>query len=99
MAHIDVLVELAAEPNIAIKATGTPSMATDDFPFRSVHPFLKRLYDAYGADRMFWGTDITRMRISWRDCAAMFTDHLPWLSGEAQQKVMGEALRTWIGWR
>jgi hypothetical protein len=32
---------------------------------------------------MFWGTDITRMPCSWRQCVTLFTEELPWLKGRA----------------
>ena len=38
------------------------------------------LYDVFGPERMFWGTDITRMPCSWRQCVTMFTEALPWLT-------------------
>ena len=63
------LLALAKYPNIAVKATGQPGYAEDAYPFRSFHEHLHRCFDAFGPDRMFWGTDITRMPCSWRQCA------------------------------
>jgi predicted TIM-barrel fold metal-dependent hydrolase len=97
--HLPVLLTLADRPNVALKATATPSMANDAYPYPSVHPYLERLFHAFGAQRYFWGTDITRMRIGWRECIEMFTEHLPWLKGEALAQVMGRSLCEWIGWR
>ena len=56
-------------------------------------------FDAFGPDRMFWGTDITRMPCSWRQCVTVFTEELPWLKGRDLDLVMGEALCNWVGWR
>jgi predicted TIM-barrel fold metal-dependent hydrolase len=97
-AHFDDLLALARQPNIAIKATGVPSMATDEYPFASTHTLLRRAFDAFGAHRMFWGTDITRLRCTWRECVTMFTDELPWLRGRDLDLVMGRAVADWIGW-
>jgi hypothetical protein len=47
---------------------------------------------------MFWGTDITKMPCSWRQCLTMFTEELPWLSEDDKRLVMGEALCAWWGW-
>jgi hypothetical protein len=47
---------------------------------------------------MFWGTDITKMPCSWRQCVTQFTDELPWLGAADQPLVMGEALCAWWGW-
>jgi len=48
--------------------------------------------------RMFWGTDITRMTCSWRQCITLFTEELPWLTGPDLELVMGRAFCDWIGW-
>jgi len=90
---------LAKYPNVAVKATGQPGYAEDAYPFRSFHEHLHRCFDAFGPDRMFWGTDITRMPCSWRQCVTVFTEELSWLKGRDLDLVMGEALCNWVGWR
>lgn len=47
---------------------------------------------------MFWGTDITRMHCTWRQCVTLFTEELPWLKGADLELVMGPAFCDWIGW-
>lgn len=96
--HLALLLDLARFPNIAVKATGMPAYASDAYPFRSTHEVLRRAFDAFGPDRFFWGTDITRLPCSWRESVAMFVDDLDWLDGADAQKVMGEALCDWLGW-
>jgi len=44
---------------------------------------------------MFWGTDITKMPCSWRQCATMFTEELTWLSDQDKRLIMGDALCAW----
>ncbi|MEU9313689.1 amidohydrolase family protein [Streptomyces sp. NPDC048256] len=97
-AHLDALLALARHPNIGVKATGVPGLATDAYPFASTHGVLRQVYDAYGAERMFWGTDITRLHCSWREAVTMFTEELPWLRGRDLELVMGRAVAEWIGW-
>jgi hypothetical protein len=53
------LLALAKYPNVAVEATGQIGYTEDAYPFRSFHEHLHRCFDAFGADRMFWGTDIT----------------------------------------
>ena len=98
MTHIPALLALARYPNVAVKATGVPHYASEAYPFPALHPYLKQVFDAFGAERMFWGTDITKMKCSWRQCVTMFTEELPWLHGRDLDLVMGEALCQWWGW-
>jgi hypothetical protein len=84
---------------VAIKATGAPSYSSQAYPYRNIHDPLHRIFDAFGPERMFWGTDITRMPCPWRQCVTMFTEELPWLTGRPLELVMGRAVCAWIGWR
>ena len=98
-AHLDELLALAKLPNVAVKATGAPAYSTQPYPFRNLHDGLHRIFDAFGPERLFWGTDITRMPCSYRQCVTLFTEELPWLKGRDLEDVMGEALCDWLGWR
>jgi predicted TIM-barrel fold metal-dependent hydrolase len=97
--HLPELLALAKHPNIAVKATGGPGYADDAYPFLSLQPRYRAIYDAFGPHRMFWGTDITRMPCSWKECVTHFTEHSPWLPPADMELVMGRALCEWIGWK
>jgi predicted TIM-barrel fold metal-dependent hydrolase len=96
--HLDELLALAKLPNVAVKATGAPHYSTQAYPFRNIEDGLHRIFDAFGPQRMFWGTDITRMPCSYRQCVTFFTEELPWLRGADLEDVMGRSLCRWIGW-
>jgi predicted TIM-barrel fold metal-dependent hydrolase len=98
MTHMPELVALAKHPNVAVKATGAPGYSSEAYPFPAMHTFLRQIYDAFGPHRMFWGTDITKMPCSWRQCMTMFTEELPWLSEADKRLVMGDAICAWWGW-
>jgi predicted TIM-barrel fold metal-dependent hydrolase len=98
MTHMPQLLALAKLPNVAVKATGVPHYSSEAYPFPALHAYLRQVYDAFGPHRMFWGTDISKMPCSWRQCVTMFTEELPWLGEKDQRLVMGEALCAWWGW-
>lgn len=98
MTHIPELLALAKLPNVAVKATGAPGYASESYPFPVMHTYLRQIYDAFGPERMFWGTDITKMPCSWRKCVSMFTEELVWLNDDDKRLIMGDALRAWWGW-
>ena len=89
---------LARHPNVAVKASGVPSLSKEPYPFRDLHPRIRTLVDAFGPRRTFWGTDLTRMPCSYYECIALFTQHLPWLRGADLEQVMGRAICDWLGW-
>lgn len=98
MTHIPELVALAKHPNVAVKVTGAPGYSSEAYPFPGMHTFVRQIYDAFGPERMFWGTDITKMPCSWRQCVTMFTEELPWLSESDKEQIMGQAVCAWWGW-
>jgi predicted TIM-barrel fold metal-dependent hydrolase len=98
MTHMPDLLALSKHPNVAVKATGAPGYSSEAYPFRSIHPYLGQIYDAFGPHRMFWGTDITKMTCPWRQCVTMFTEELSWLSDDDKSLIMGDAICAWWGW-
>jgi predicted TIM-barrel fold metal-dependent hydrolase len=97
--HEDVL-SWSRFPNVSVKLSGGPDYArVDEYPFKSLHDRIHRLYDAYGPERLFWGTDITRLdNCTWRQAVTMFTEELPWLSENDKILIMGEAFSRWFNW-
>jgi predicted TIM-barrel fold metal-dependent hydrolase len=98
-ANLAELLALAQYPNVAIKATGAPSYSSASYPFRNIQPYLHQIYDAFGPERMFWGTDITRMPCSWKQCVTFFTEELSWLSEADKELIMGRAFCKWCDWQ
>ena len=98
MTHMPALLALAKHPNVAVKATGAPGYSSEAYPFPTMQTFVRQIYDAFGPQRMFWGTDITKMPCSWRQCVTMFTEELPWLSEPDKELIMGQAVCAWWGW-
>jgi predicted TIM-barrel fold metal-dependent hydrolase len=98
-ADLHEMLALAKLPNVAVKLSGAPSTSTQPYPYRNIHGYLKQIVDAFGVDRCFWGTDITRMPCSYRQCVTMFTEEMPWLKGRDLERVMGGAIIDWLGWK
>src|SRR2546422_5133117 len=79
--------------------SGAPSYSSQPYPFRNIHGYLRQVFEAFGPERSFWGTDITRMPCSYRQCVTMFTEELPWLKGRDLERVMGGAIVDRLGWK
>ena len=56
------LLELAQYPNINVKLTGAPTLSEESFPFNDLWPHLEQMVEAFGASRLMWGSDISRVR-------------------------------------
>lgn len=98
-ADLPEMLALAKLPNVAIKLSGAPSTSTQSYPYKNIHRYLQQIIETFGPDRCFWGTDITRMPCSYRQCVTMFTEEMPWLKGRDLERVMGGAVVDWLGWK
>jgi L-fuconolactonase len=96
---LDRVLALARRPNVAVKVSCLPHFSADPYPFRSLHPYLRRVYDAFGPKRMFWGTDLSRSPCTYRQNITMFTEEMPWLSEDDKAWIMGRGVCEWIGWK
>ena len=97
--ELDLLLAIAKRPNVAVKVSALPTYTTDSYPYRALHPYLKRVHAAFGAQRMFWGTDLARLPCTYLQAVTMFTEEMPWLSQNDLEWIMGRGLCEWLGWK
>jgi L-fuconolactonase len=96
--EIAQLVALAGLDNVSVKTTAAPCYSTEPYPYPALHPFLRQLYDAFGPERLFWGSDLSRLRGSYPDLVRLFREELDFLSPADVEAVMGRSVLTWLGW-
>jgi L-fuconolactonase len=56
------VVALAQFPKIAVQFSGAPSIARTPFPYPDLWPHLHKIVEAFGPERLMWGSDFTRLR-------------------------------------
>lgn len=91
------LTTLAAHPNIAVKASGMPGHTSASFPYLNLHQPIRDVIDAFGPERVFWGTDLTTLPCSYQEAVRMFDGGMDLTEREAQQ-ILGLALAGWLNW-
>jgi predicted TIM-barrel fold metal-dependent hydrolase len=99
-AVIDQAVALAKYPNVSIKISSIPNASLDPYPFRDMTVHLRRVFDAYGPRRCYWGTDITNSlaKATYRQRITHFTETLDFLSEEDKDWVMGRGILERLKW-
>jgi predicted TIM-barrel fold metal-dependent hydrolase len=55
--RVDAVLALARHPNVHVMLSGQYALSAEDPPYRDLDPVIRRLADAYGADRMLWASD------------------------------------------
>jgi predicted TIM-barrel fold metal-dependent hydrolase len=97
---IAATVALAKHPNVSVKVSASPGLSKEPYPFRDVTEHVKRVFDAYGPQRSYWGTDITNSyaKASYRQRISHFTEELSFLSESDKDWVMGRAIMQRLKW-
>ena len=93
--QITDVVGLAALPNVAMKLSGMPAYADDDYPFRSLTKDIRRIVSSFGEARVMWGSDLTRLRCS-------YPQSLDWIRRHSgaelvSERIFGDSLLDWYG--
>jgi len=99
-AAIDQSVALAKYPNVSVKLSSAPHFSSERYPFRDVTTYIRRLFDAYGPRRCYWGTDVTNSfaKATYRQRITHFTEELDFLSEDDKDWIMGRAIVARLGW-
>jgi predicted TIM-barrel fold metal-dependent hydrolase len=91
---------LAKYPNVSVKLSTTPFYSSEAYPFRDMTAHIRRLFDAFGPRRCYWGTDLTNSydKATYRQRITHFTETLDFLSNDDKEWVMGRAILARLGW-
>ncbi len=95
---VDVVLGFARMPNVAVKASCLPCYVDEAYPYPTLHPQIRRVVEAFGPRRVFWGTDLSQQPCSYRQTVTLFTEELDFLSREEKEWIMGKALARWLRW-
>ena len=71
------ILPLARRPNIMAKASALPAYTSEAYPFRALPPYIRKVYDAFGPQRMVWGTDLGRLHCTYKQAIALVTKNSP----------------------
>ena len=95
---LSYLISLSTNKNLVVKLTSLPCYSSKPYPYYELHPYIRQIYDTFGPSRMFWGSDITRLTSSYKECLTLITEELPWLSESDKELILGSAICNWLGW-
>jgi L-fuconolactonase len=93
------LLGLSQESNIYVKLTGAACLSKQEFPYYDLWPGIRSIVDAFGPQRVMWGSDFSRTRPlhSYAD-ALGYVRYTDLLTADEQRWVLAGALREFVGW-
>jgi len=89
------ILDLARFDNVFLKLSDVAGRSQEEFPYADVHPFIRRLLDAFGAARTMWGTGFPghhRVKHNWPTLAdelRLIRQGLPFLSEKDKERILG----------
>lgn len=92
------LLDLARYPKAFVMLSAAPCYSNEPYPFRDLQPFIKRIFDAYGPRRLFWGADFSRLTSTYIQCLEHIRSTLDFLSAEDKVWILGKALAEVLKW-
>ncbi len=96
--QLQLLLAMARYPRVYVKISHMWSLSQKPFPYPDLTDQLLRLRDAFGANRLMWGTDwpILRERLSYDQRVALYRDHLGFLSNPEREEILYRTVqRVW----
>jgi L-fuconolactonase len=91
---------LARYRNVFVKVSALPCFSSEPYPFRNLNDPLRRVIEAFGPRRCFWGSDLSRMleHCTYRQGVTHFTEELGFLSADDLDWIMGRGLQECLRW-
>lgn len=95
---VDAVIKLARHKNLAVKVSALPCYVNEPYPFPTLHPLVRRVVDAFGPQRCFWGTDLSHLPCPYKQVVTLFTEQMKSLSSTELEWIMGRGLAEWLSW-
>jgi L-fuconolactonase len=92
------LLALARYPQVFVKVSHTWSVSKMPYPYPDAQEQVKRLYDAFGPQRLMWGTDwpLVEAHCGYAKALAMVRDEMKFLNDEDKSWMLSRTVeRVW----
>lgn len=97
--HVDEVIALARYPNVVAKVSAMPRLVRGEaWPYPTLHPQIRRVVDAFGAERCIWGSDLSGLGVPYADWVQAVTEGMDFLTQSEKELIMGGALARWLDW-
>jgi L-fuconolactonase len=92
------VIKFARLKNVAVKVSALPCYTDEPYPFPTLHPLLRRVVDAFGPERCFWGTDLSHLPCPYKEVVTLFTEEMKSLTATELEWIMGRGIAEWLNW-
>jgi L-fuconolactonase len=96
--ELEKLIALARYPKVFVKISHTWAVSRQGYPYLDAQENVKRLYAAFGPQRLMWGTDwpLVEERASYRQALTVVRDEMKFLNEEDKSWILSKSIeRVW----
>jgi len=96
--ELEKLLALKRYPHLFVKISHTWSLSKEKFPFKDTWPQVKRIYDAFGPQRLMWATDwpIVNSRANYTQALAVVKDEMDFFNADDKSWILSKTCeRVW----
>jgi len=92
---LQMLLELARFPRVFVKISHAWSLSKQPYPYPDAMLQIKRLRDAFTAERLMWGTDwpVSLKELTYPKAVALYRDHLEWMTAREREAVLWKTVQ------
>ncbi len=96
--ELEKLIALKRYPHVFVKISHTWSISKQPYPWLDAQQYVKRLYDAYGPQRLMWATDwpIVESHSTYARALSVVRDDMKFLNAGDKQWILSRTIeRVW----
>jgi L-fuconolactonase len=97
--NLDDVLALAKHPNVYGKLSALPLNTLEPYPYPSQTPIIRRVYDAFGPQRLAWGSDGSRLRrSSYHESVDHILQTIEFFNDDDREWIMGKTISALLNW-
>jgi L-fuconolactonase len=96
--ELEKLIALRRYPKVFVKISHTWSISRQPYPWLDAQEYVKRLYDAFGPQRLMWDTDwpVSEGRTTYARTLTVVRDEMKFLNDEDKRWILSQTIeRVW----
>jgi len=97
--ELEKLIALVRYPKVFVKVSHCWSLSKESYPWRDAQRLVKRLYDAFGPQRLMWATDwpiLENSHAEYRQALTLVRDDMSFLNAEDKSWMLSKTIeRVW----
>jgi predicted TIM-barrel fold metal-dependent hydrolase len=96
--ELEKLLALKRYPKVFVKISHTWSLSKQEYPWRDTHEQVKRLHQAFGPQRLMWGTDwpVSERHATYSQALTLVRDEMKFLNDDDKSWMLSKTIeRVW----